>query len=285
MTTSLVHEMQRLAMDPRASVADVVRAALVVADKLNVDDLRTWCKAELNGYAVDGIPKYRVVTGELKAWNPVLRGYIPVVSSDNPSLMDSLSTREINQPIGELERLHQSHAKDGNVLQVPLPSDLVNTVFGNSELFRLGMRPTLIVGASQLFAILESVRNSVLQWSLQLERSGIIGEGMTFTKEEKKHASQVTYNIATFTGVLGNVEADSVHIGDYASIHNQLKGLGVSQQDRNELETILDELPKATADSRESWLKRGREWLDKNAPLIGTLSSTIKNWIEIYRAG
>jgi hypothetical protein len=55
---------------------------------------------------------------------------------------------------------------------------------------------------------LDAVRNLVLDWAIELERSGVVGEGITFSADEKKIAATnpVTLHIGAitnFTGVLG----------------------------------------------------------------------------------
>lgn len=54
--------------------------------------------------------------------------------------------------------------------------------------------------------IIDQVRNLVLNWTLELEKAGILGEDMTFTAEEKREAGPVSaqYFIQNL-GVLGNV--------------------------------------------------------------------------------
>src|SRR5688500_16815305 len=107
------------------------------------------------------------------------------------------------------------------------------------------MVPTLLVSSSELHGIVAAVRDTILQWSLRLERDGILGEGMTFSREEVQKAANTTYNIQNFSGVLGNVTGSTIQVGNYNAIHADLKRLGVSQSARNELEDILDELGKA----------------------------------------
>jgi hypothetical protein len=45
------------------------------------------------------------------------------------------------------------------------------------------------------------VRNAVLGWSLKLEKTGILGEGVTFSNEEteKAHQGSVVYRINSIT--------------------------------------------------------------------------------------
>jgi len=186
---SLVLELQREAMNPNGRLSDILRKALVVATKLKVDEFKIWTDSELKGYAKgQDIPPYRKVKGSVKAWNPY-NGWIPVIVR-NSEIMDLISNRSIGQPISELESL--CHQKDeGGGLQVPLPHDWIMKLFSKSKEFRLGMVPTLIVDKSQLDGILDAVRNEILNWSLELERQGILGDGMSFSTEELDKAKSV----------------------------------------------------------------------------------------------
>ena len=49
---------------------------------------------------------------------------------------------------------------------------------------------------SELYRIMSTVRNKILDWALLLEENGIVGEGMTFTDVEKEtaHNTQVINN-------------------------------------------------------------------------------------------
>jgi hypothetical protein len=49
--TSLVEELQRDALDSSVSVLDLLRKALVVATKLNIDEFKEWIELELKGYS------------------------------------------------------------------------------------------------------------------------------------------------------------------------------------------------------------------------------------------
>lgn len=275
---SLVLELQREAMNSNSSMSDVLRKAMVVATKLKVQDLKAWVETELKGYTKDQeIPSYRKVNGTLKAWNQY-NGWIPVIVRHS-ELSEKLSKRSIAQPISELESLIQQ--KDaGGVLQVPLPHEWLMKFFADSEEFRLGMVPTLIVDKSQIEGILDAVRNEILNWSLALENQGILGDGMSFSTEEVDKAKSTVYNIQSFQGVLGNVDSSTVQVGDYSSVHSVLKEKGVSQKERNELENLLDELKTAEPSQRKGLVKRGFEWVGRNASTIGTLSNTIKGWFD-----
>ena len=274
---SLVHELQQEAMNPNSRLSDILRKALVVSNKLKVDEFKIWIESEMKGYPkAEDIPSYRRVNGSVKAWNPY-NGWIPVIVQDS-RINDLISNRSIGRPISELESL--CHQKDeGEALQVPLPHDWIMKLFSKSEEYRLGMVPTLIIDKSKLIGILDAVRNEILNWILELESQGILGDGMSFSTDEVNKAKSII-NIKSFMGILGDVSSSNVQFGDYSSIHNSLKEKGVSQKERNDLENILDEIKVTEATQRKGLVKRGFEWVGRNASTIGTLSNTIKGWFE-----
>lgn len=47
-------------------------------------------------------------------------------------------------------------------------------------------------------SVVQAVRNAVLEWSLKLEEDGIVGEGLSFSKEEKQLAASHHYNIGNY---------------------------------------------------------------------------------------
>lgn len=59
---------------------------------------------------------------------------------------------------------------------------------------------TLHVPNTALIKIVDAVRTTILHWSIKLEEDGIIGEGLSFTTEERKMAEKTSYNINNFFG-------------------------------------------------------------------------------------
>src|SRR6516165_6953522 len=82
----------------------------------------------------------------------------------------------------------------------------------------LVMNPNLpdgLLERSQLWNIVEQVRNLILNWSLKLEKAGVLGEDMHFSEQEKGDAKPVTQQFfIQNVGVLGSVT-------DQASVTNQ----------------------------------------------------------------
>ena len=179
---SLVHELQNEAIDSRTKVSDLLRKALVVASKLGLEEFEQWIRNELHGYGDDMPPEYRVVSAELRLFNPY-RGYIPVVSS-SPAFSETFSKRPLNLPIGELEDL-VSKSDDDRSFYFNFTPEFNATLM---KALHTDLIPSSIIERSAVFGILEKVRNSVLEWSLKLEKEGILGEGLSFSEEEKHKA-------------------------------------------------------------------------------------------------
>jgi hypothetical protein len=76
--------------------------------------------------------------------------------------------------------------------------------------------------------------------------------------------------------VLGDVSHSSVHVYDYSSLHQTLKQQNVPQQERNELENIMDELKTADANKKRNLLEKGKAWIVKNQEFLGASVSIVR---------
>ena len=192
---SIVMELQQDALDSSIRLPDLLRKALVVARKLRVKELEAWINRELYGYeSSDDIPSYRLIKGEVKAWNP-FHGWIPILLNDS-AIMEQISERYTSQPISEMEALIDT-ANDHSELTMPRPKELELRLM---RVVRAPTPPTLIVPATRLKSIVDAVRSVVLNWSLKLEEDGILGEGLSFSSEEKQRAAQNIYQVNHFYG-------------------------------------------------------------------------------------
>ncbi len=192
----VVLELQRDALDRGVAVSDLLRKALVVARKLGIGDFEEWIGNELNGYGPKAdVPRYRNVGGQVRAWNPV-RGWIPVIFDEE---VPALHQRDCHQSVAELEAI-ASRSKKGDMLVMPFPAELAAQI--SRPYFQTEV--VLQVQVSSLLGILDAVRTVVLNWALKLEQDGIVGDGLTFSREEKKAASSVAYNVNNFYGNVGH---------------------------------------------------------------------------------
>jgi hypothetical protein len=80
---SIVLELQREASDSSVSVTDILRKALIVARKLGLREFQGWIESELNGYSEPReIPDYRVLHGQLEAWNHMQGRWMPCLEQN-----------------------------------------------------------------------------------------------------------------------------------------------------------------------------------------------------------
>ena len=111
---SLVIELQQAALDDKVSVSSLLRKAVAVAAKLNIEDADQWLTSELNGYAKDQpVPEYRMIMGE-RSQNP-FHGFIPVFGpGGKPQRVP------IREPLSSIEDLTKND--DGGAMIPPVPS-------------------------------------------------------------------------------------------------------------------------------------------------------------------
>jgi len=201
----LVEELQRDALNANVRVSDLLRKAKTIAHKLDLPELAEWVESELNGYpSTASVPEYRIVKGQVKGRNP-FHGWQPVLFDDE-NIEDAFSKQPIGQKVAELEDV-SARSKNGN-LMVPLSTQAKQLLMRTTG---MEMDFAIVVSTSVPVGILDAVRNALLDWSLKLEKSGIRGDGMSFSNEERKkaHETQATYNIGTIQTFTGNMGSGS----------------------------------------------------------------------------
>jgi hypothetical protein len=206
----LILQIQEDCLNNRTPVSEILRKAKVAAIKLDLDDFLEWINDELEGYKCDAdeLPLYRILTGTPKAFNPY-HGWQPIIFR-NSDMARGLSTAPINQAIGPMEDTMSNRSK-GEILVFPYSPETRTKLISSLEF------PTdvhLEIPDGSMNDIIDKVRNILLNWTLELEKSGILGERMSFKKEDKAEAGTVTQNFyADNIAVTGQVR-------DQASVTN-----------------------------------------------------------------
>lgn len=244
--SSLVLELQRDTLDRNVRVSDLLRKALVVAKKLGLEDSVAWISKELNGYLPDDeCPSYRTLAGEVKAWNPY-HGWVPVYFEDLKQA-NRLSKLVCRQSIAELESLLEGKSKNG-IFGMPYSKDVeLDLLKGIGPL----TRPNLQVQHSSIFRVIDAARTIVLEWALKLERDGVLGEGLSFSPEEKKIASGPAYNITNF---FGPVEQSQIQQQTTQSTQTAIKSVLDLQKVKDFVESVktsFNELDLDAENNRE----------------------------------
>jgi hypothetical protein len=202
---ALLPELVNMASDPAVSTGDLLRRALVAARRLDAPELVDWIGAELNGYKNREIPDYRIIRGQIMVMNPV-RGLIPF-RVRNAEAFELLSRHPEMQSIPELEELGRSDGELGRYFPPAVEQRIMQGM-------QLPMRPRLCFSTVQVKGIVEKVRNRILEWALDLEGRGVLGEGMTFTQQEKQTVQQIHNHF-------GNVSGSQIQISSNGSTQTQ----------------------------------------------------------------
>jgi len=209
--TGLVLELQRDALNSEIKVSNLLQKALVVSKKLGIIEIEEWLNKELNGYyPEDEIPKYRTVRSEVKVFDsyqwqsPIFKDF---------EMAEKLSQKLIITSIKALE-LEFERGEDKSVY--PFDKDTENRLMA---LMRYPRQLTLFIDRSEILGILETVRNKILDWSLELEQKGILGKGMSFSNDEKKLAHQTTYQITNNIGSMHNSQLQQDSAGATQSLN------------------------------------------------------------------
>lgn len=208
--SSIVIELQQDALDKSIPVEDLLRKALVVSKKLGISEIEEWINSELNGYdQTSKIPKYREIRGIIKAFNPY-QGWIPVqFETEEDSVL--ASTQLNRNSIGEISNL-----SEGKNLQAEISPELKKALWDSNGVkfdIKLFISPTSMVG------ILERVRNDILEWALELEKNGIVGNDFSFTKSEQQKATVNSYSIVNNIGIMNHSAVQQLSHG----AHQELK--------------------------------------------------------------
>lgn len=180
MSEGIVIELQKQALDENTSLEVLLRKAYLVAKKLKLTDLEEWINQEQNGYN-DNVPDYRYLGGEMKAWNPY-HGWIPMILS--AEMADIVSKRPLGNSIASIVDLYESSENSIVISVNGKVTEVLNSLSGSFP-----TKYGFIVSKSELYRVMSTVRNKILEWAILLEENGIRGEGMTFTEEEKTKAN------------------------------------------------------------------------------------------------
>jgi len=235
---SIVIELQRNSVDPQILVEELLRKAYIVCKKLDIPNIEQWISSELNGY-IEGaeIPEYRIVHGIVKAFNKY-HGWITVSFPDEES-QTQISTARIGQPICELSALSKQNELCAE-LPVSFKQDLAKTngVYVEAKLF---ISPTSII------KILDTVRNEILKWSLELEKNSIMGEGYSFSEIEKRKATTIKYTIVNNIQSMNNSmlqQASDNCVQEYATNREKINELLLKIEEYITLEKLPEDNKK-----------------------------------------
>jgi len=149
--------------DKDIPVSNLLRKAKVIAHRSKQEDFLQWINDELNGYDNKKVPDYRMVRGQVKAWNPY-RGWIPVLFQDR-EIEDTISYRGVSHSVSEIESLL---SKNSATYEMPYPDAIAAQMIKDHP-----TKAMLEIGNASLVGILNSVRNRLLDLALSQEDNSL----------------------------------------------------------------------------------------------------------------
>ncbi len=210
MSLDLVERLQADAIDGTCRVPDLLRTAKLLASKLDQVEMRRLADKELSGYSPDDvIPEYRMIAGELKIRNPY-RGWLAVSNvpvKDFPCF----------EPIDEVVELVSDKVSGSIVMGVD--KSLAEAVWAGTGWHG---EVKIFLSHAGVSAILNGVRNAILDWTIKLEAAGVRGDGIRFPAKAVEQARSVTVNVGHIQNASGiGLAGDHNVLTTHQSVNDQ----------------------------------------------------------------
>lgn len=238
--SSVVLELQKEVTQSDCDIVSVLRRAHLIASKLELKDFDQWIVNELNGYnSQNDAPEYRSVTGQLKALNPY-HGWIPVMLN-NSEIENFICHPKMANSISEIVSLCKEAS---STLIMQLPADAQNALNKTCDT-PIPMQMAIHISKTSAADIIEKVKNTLIEWTLELEAKGILGEGMSFSEQEKENAKTIPQQVNYYYGSTNVINGPTEKI--QANAGNNITAFF----DYEQAETIVDEIESSVQNSEE----------------------------------
>ncbi len=173
---SILQQIQSDAINSSVPAAMLLRKCRVLAFRLGNQEFENWVMAELNGYSADQqLPAYRslhvVSKGNFVGMFGRQLHNAPMPLLNLPEKLQKLLEKaELRMPIAELESLVASFSSGNWAGGIPWDTDFVAHSATKFYEDMHCVEAWKILPESQLVAIVDSVRNKVLKFALEIER-------------------------------------------------------------------------------------------------------------------
>jgi hypothetical protein len=227
----ILDDIQKEALDQKISVSTLLRKVKVAAAKLRLAKVEEWVDKELKGYSgEDEVPSYRKISGA-----PIAKGFY---GGWEPIHFETDGEKFSRVPIGQSIPAMEAQLKaqgPKTLLIFPYPEKIKAMLAkgNNRQIAQCGVR----FEASALEGITEAVRTLVLEWAIEVSKTGVSDTDKDFSESDRKKAAGVTIqigSIGTFTGNLGvgNASADitsssPLSLEEVGKLLTQIKTLAV----------------------------------------------------------
>lgn len=281
MKNSPVLKLQQFACSEESSILSVMLQAKLIASKLELEEFSTWIEYEISGYPDKlNVPGYRKIAAPMKCQlnNGAIQDFdfervfsVNSRSEDERKIISKLKILYLTDSLSEVMRLSE---KDDYInFAVPVG---INELLRSSSSGRLdGQQFEIfwVCPSVKMHQIISNVRMGILNWSLELEKVGILGDGIFFSHEDKITAPLTVNNTNIFNGSVNNSgvigaggsgaisQRNSSKIRNFEELSRDLKGLGVKLNEINMLKKIIcdSQPPESTSNFDPkigSWIGR-----------------------------
>ena len=264
----LVDEIIDGAVDGRTPLADVLRKCLVLSFQLKNDRLKEWVEKELNGYGrEDTLPEYRDLQLHSKghflgaAGASISNLPLPLAVLDQKH-QAYMRTAKCKAPIASYDTGGKTD-EDQNAI-IPWPPDLIavyQSKFINGYTLAQAWQE---VPASALVSLVETVRNRVLRFALEIrDELGLVSDNAQELPKAKVEQIVTNY-IYGGTNIIGGIVRDFTQIGsivvgkgDFDSLCKALNTLDIHQPDIQTLTKAIEEdgaVSKGLGEKTMAWI-------------------------------
>jgi hypothetical protein len=135
----LIKDIEREALDDRASLAGALRKCVVLGGKSGSEELRVWAMRELRGYTGDyELPSYRRVPAQIQIDGATMTGHVtgqPIARSSLPDFVQEEVREEVElrHGAGAIEALTERAEATGEPakLSLPMGADIARVMSAN----------------------------------------------------------------------------------------------------------------------------------------------------------
>jgi hypothetical protein len=285
----LLDKIIELATDIKQPPSVLLRQCILLAYELKNESLKTWANEELKGYTdPKKVPEYRIMNAGAKGMFSA--GYLfPQITRPIPALsMDeghrrAAETVRLTEPVSAYEE----HAKsEGHTLSYEWDANLVNYY---QEAFISGHAMTNAwqeIPKSAITGMLDTIRTRVLNMALEIRNE--IGESDADLKKVKTDSAEADkvnhivinqiYGGTVFMAGSGtqNINVQNIAVGNWEDLKKALTGVGIAENDVDELSTAIQEDGKTMGQRVKGWIGRNAgKVFDRGLQVGASVGTTI----------
>ena len=297
---TLIEQIRTEAVDGTSSLTSLLRKCQILASTLGNQDFKKWVSCELNGYGEsENVPNYRRLTadsvGTFSGYGGRILRNQPIPMCNLPhEIAARLSTVSFKEGVGSLEHL-LANTKDGQ-LASRWPSAIIASYQTKFIMGFVLMEAFMVVSRAEVAGILESIRNRILEFVLELSEKY---PDKGFEKPESGVESGVVQSVvnnyifgngnrvASGSGASNDITV-SMAKGNWEMLVGALSEIGLSTEDIDKLGVALKAEPptdeKHLGKSVSGWLGTIMAKIGKGAYdlSIGTAAGVISSAISRY---